>query len=64
MVDDNPVHAKSNKKPKEQSKSGMQASGRKGKSATGRGKKSRKCLELSVTEHLIYAAENEIRETL
>ena len=43
MVDDDPLYANPIKKTKVQVKSDMQTSGRKGKSATGRGKNSRKC---------------------
>ena len=43
MEGNNPFPAKSLKKPKEQAKSNMKAIGRKGKSATCRGKKSCKC---------------------
>ena len=45
VVDGDPLYAQPNKKPKAQAENGMHSSGSKGKTATGRVKKSRKYLK-------------------
>ena len=47
-IDEDPLYAKPNKKSKKQAESDMQASGCKGKSATGKGKRSCKCCNCSI----------------
>ena len=53
MVDNDPLLAKSNKKLKDQTNNKIKASGRKGKSVTGKGKKLRKCWNCQLLSHLL-----------